>query len=57
LPLTIYLLSGWLQTHYPDVNWFSHDAGRGNEAETHWPPGDLLRDGPQRAKTRRFRSF
>jgi methanethiol S-methyltransferase len=26
-PLTIYLLSGWLQTHYPDVNWFSHDAG------------------------------
>lgn len=26
-PLTIYLLSGWLQTHYPDVNWLSHDAG------------------------------
>ena len=26
-PLTIYLLSGWLQTHYPDVGWFSHDAG------------------------------
>jgi protein-S-isoprenylcysteine O-methyltransferase Ste14 len=26
-PLTIYLLSGWLQTHYPDVDWFSHDAG------------------------------
>jgi protein-S-isoprenylcysteine O-methyltransferase Ste14 len=26
-PLTIYLLSGWLQTRYPDVNWFSHDAG------------------------------
>ena len=26
-PLTIYLLSGWLQAHYPDVNWFSHDAG------------------------------
>jgi protein-S-isoprenylcysteine O-methyltransferase Ste14 len=26
-PLTIYLLSGWLQTHYPNVNWFSHDAG------------------------------
>lgn len=26
-PLTIFLLSGWLQTHYPDVNWFSHDAG------------------------------
>lgn len=26
-PLTISLLSGWLQTHYPDVDWFSHDAG------------------------------
>ncbi len=26
-PLTIYLLSGWLQSHYPDVNWFSHDSG------------------------------
>jgi len=26
-PLTIYLLSGWLQSHYPSVDWFSHDAG------------------------------
>jgi protein-S-isoprenylcysteine O-methyltransferase Ste14 len=26
-PLTIYFLSGWLQSRYPDVNWFSHDAG------------------------------
>lgn len=26
-PLTIYLLSGWLQTHYPNIDWFSHDAG------------------------------
>ena len=26
-PLTIYLLSGWLQTKYPGVDWFSHDAG------------------------------
>ena len=26
-PLTIYLLSGWLQSRYPDVNWFSPDAG------------------------------
>ena len=26
-PLTIYFLSGWLQTRYPDVDWFSHDAG------------------------------
>lgn len=26
-PLTIYLLSGWLQTNYPGVDWLSHDAG------------------------------
>ena len=26
-PLTIYLLSGWLQSAYPGVNWFAHDSG------------------------------
>jgi len=26
-PLTIYFLSGWLQTNYPQVDWLSHDAG------------------------------
>ena len=26
-PLTIYFLSGWLQSQYPEVNWLSHDAG------------------------------
>lgn len=26
-PLTIYFLSGWLQSRFPDVDWFSHDAG------------------------------
>ncbi|MCZ8547954.1 isoprenylcysteine carboxylmethyltransferase family protein [Mesorhizobium qingshengii] len=26
-PLTIYLLSGWLQSRYPGVDWFSHDGG------------------------------
>ena len=26
-PLTIYLLSGWLQSRYPEVDWVSHDAG------------------------------
>lgn len=26
-PLTLYLLSGWLARHYPQVDWMSHDAG------------------------------
>ena len=26
-PLTIYVLSGWLQSRFPAVDWFSHDAG------------------------------
>ncbi len=26
-PLTIYLLSGWLQSRWPGIAWFSHDAG------------------------------
>ena len=26
-PVTIYLLSGWLQTRYPSVDLMSHDAG------------------------------
>ena len=26
-PLTIYVLSGWLQSRYPNVDWFSHDGG------------------------------
>lgn len=26
-PLTIYVLSGWLQSRFPGVDWFSHDAG------------------------------
>jgi protein-S-isoprenylcysteine O-methyltransferase Ste14 len=47
-PLTIYLLSGWLQTHYPDVNWFSHDAGHllemmfGWKANPHSGPFHIL---------------
>ncbi|MBE9135688.1 isoprenylcysteine carboxylmethyltransferase family protein [Nodosilinea sp. LEGE 07088] len=27
VPLTIYLLSGWLQSHYPNLDPLSHDAG------------------------------
>lgn len=47
-PLTIYLLSGWLQSHYPNVDWFSHDAGHllemmfGWRANPHTGPFHLL---------------
>ncbi len=27
IPLTIYMLSGWLSTKFPGVDWLSHDAG------------------------------
>ena len=43
-PLTIYLLSGWLQSNYPQVDWFSHDAGHlleelfGWQANPHFGP-------------------
>jgi len=26
-PLTIYLVSGWVQSSYPGIDWFSRDAG------------------------------
>lgn len=35
-PLTIYFLSGWLQAHYPEVDWFSHDAGHLLETMFGW---------------------
>jgi methanethiol S-methyltransferase len=35
-PLTIYLLAGWLQTKYPDVEFFSHDAGHLLEVMFGW---------------------
>jgi methanethiol S-methyltransferase len=47
-PLTIYLLSGWLQSRYPDVDWFSHDAGHllemmfGWKTNPHMGPFHLL---------------
>jgi protein-S-isoprenylcysteine O-methyltransferase Ste14 len=47
-PLTIYLFSGWLQTHYPKVDWFSHDAGHllemmfGWKSNPHFGPFHIL---------------
>jgi len=35
-PLTIYLLSGWLQSRYPEIDWFSHDAGHLLEMMVGW---------------------
>ena len=47
-PLTIYLLSGWLQSRYPNVDWLSHDAGHllemlfGWRTNPHFGPFHLL---------------
>ncbi len=47
-PLTIYFLSGWLQSRFPNIDWFSHDAGHllemmfGWKANPHFGPFHLL---------------
>lgn len=47
-PLTIYLLSGWLSTRFPEVDFLSHDAGHllevmfGWRANPHFGPFHLL---------------
>jgi protein-S-isoprenylcysteine O-methyltransferase Ste14 len=47
-PLTIYFLSGWLQSRYPSIDWFSHDAGHllemlfGLKTNPHFGPFHLL---------------
>ena len=35
-PLTIYLLSGWLTSRFPGVDWMSHDAGHLLEMTFGW---------------------
>ena len=35
-PLTIYFLSGWLQSRFPGIDWFSHDAGHLLETMFGW---------------------
>lgn len=47
-PLTIYLLAGWLQTRYPQLDLLSHDAGHlwstlfGWKGDPHFSPAHLL---------------
>ena len=47
-PLTIYLLSGWLGSNFPDVNLFGHDAGHlwwlvtGRQGDPHFGVVHLL---------------
>jgi protein-S-isoprenylcysteine O-methyltransferase Ste14 len=47
-PLTIYFLSGWLQSRYPSIDWFSHDAGHllemlfGWKSNPHFGPFHIL---------------
>jgi protein-S-isoprenylcysteine O-methyltransferase Ste14 len=47
-PLTLYFLAGWLQTRYPDVDWFSHNSGHllemlfGWQGSPHFGPFHLL---------------
>lgn len=47
-PLTIYLLSGWLQSRYPGVDWFAHDSGHllemlfGWKSNPHFGPFHIL---------------
>lgn len=47
-PLTIYFMSGWLQSRYPNVDWFSHDSGHllemifGWKTNPHFGPFHIL---------------
>lgn len=47
-PLTIYLLSGWLGSRYPSLNFFSHEAGHlwhtvlGWQGNPHFDPLHIL---------------
>jgi protein-S-isoprenylcysteine O-methyltransferase Ste14 len=47
-PLTIYALSGWLQSNYPEIDWLAHDAGHlpemlfGWKANPHFGPFHIL---------------
>ena len=47
-PLTIFVLSGWLQSYWPGIDWFAHDSGHlpemimGWRTNPHFGPFHLL---------------
>ena len=47
-PLTLFFLSGWLQSRFPEIDWFAHDSGHllemlfGWKANPHFGPFHLL---------------
>lgn len=47
-PLTIFFLSGWLETNFPEVDWLAHDSGHllemifGWRANPHFGPFHLI---------------
>ena len=47
-PLTIYLLSGWLTSRFPEINWFSHESSHllqtllGWRGDAHFSPLHIL---------------
>jgi len=47
-PLTIFFLSGWLQSRFPGIDWFAHDSGHllemlfGWQANPHFGPFHIL---------------
>ena len=49
-PLTIYLLSGWLTSRFPEINWFSHDSSHllqtllGWSGDAHSSPLHIISD-------------
>jgi protein-S-isoprenylcysteine O-methyltransferase Ste14 len=49
-PLTIYLLSGWLTSRFPEINWFSHNSSHllqtllGWSGDAHSSPLHIISD-------------
>lgn len=49
-PLTIYLLSGWLTSRFPEINWFTHESSHllqtllGWSGDIHFSPLHIISD-------------